>query len=240
MNIAKLKIDEFLERHPRIRARPTDSSGLIFEGTHELNAIYPGGNLILETINLRILAERPQANYIHVWETGGVIPRSPDYHVNDNGTLCLGSPLKLISLCEENHSLNHFFEMCVEPFLYRILHKLKFDYCPGGELEHGSKGVVYDYCELLGLREAQDVVQALNLLSLRKRLANKERCPCGCNLRLGKCNYNDRLKHFRKLASRGWFRGQLSLHFAAIQRAMETERKCRRERHRSHPKQSEE
>ena len=233
MNIAQLEIDEFLERYPRIRARPTRGVGLVFEGTHELNAIYPDAHPIIETIELRIVVERPQADHIHVWETGGVIPKSSDYHVNDTGTLCLGSPLKLLSLCEANHSLTYFFEICVEPFLYRILHKLRFEYCPGGELAHGSEGVAADYCELLDLQTPQEVVQALNLLSLKKRLANKKPCPCGCKLRLGKCSYNDRLKQLRKLASRGWFHGQLSLHFDAIQREMETERRRCRERHRS-------
>ncbi len=142
-----------------------------------------------------------------VTETGGKIPRDGHHHVNGDGTLCLGSPLRLLLTLSKQPDLLGFAERCIVPFVYAISHKIKY----GGpfifdELAHGNAGVLTDYRDLFHLRGDQEVKLAWLLLSLKPRLANKRRCPCGCGQRLGRCSFRFRLKFFRKLAPRKWFR----------------------------------
>jgi hypothetical protein len=75
-----------------------------------------------------------------------------------------------------------------------------------GELAHGDQGIVDDYSAMLGLKERHQVTQAIHLLGLKKRLANKKPCPCGCGKRLGSCPFHHKLNEFRKMAPVSWFK----------------------------------
>jgi hypothetical protein len=68
------------------------------------------------------------------------------------------------------------------------------------------EGVIDDYAKLFGLQEREQVIRALDLLGMKRRIANKKPCPCGCGRRLGRCSFNVSLGKFRDWASRTWFR----------------------------------
>ncbi len=135
------------------------------------------------------------------------IPRNGEYHVNGDGTLCLGSPLRLLVRISKAPTVNGFVEFCLVPYLFAASYKLKnggrflFD-----ELDHGLPGMLTDYKNMLGLKEPEQVCEALRLLGMKKRRANKRPCPCSCGIRLGKCRFNFRLRDLRKLSDRPWFR----------------------------------
>ena len=144
-----------------------------------------------------------------VVETGRRIPRASDFHVNGDGTLCLGSPLRLMLKLVRHPTIAAFARECLIPYLFAISHKLQFGgVLPFDELAHGTPGVLADYAELFGLKPGQ-VRHALSLLGMRKRDANKQKCPCSCGRRLGCCDFRFRLDRFRELASRGRFREEL-------------------------------
>lgn len=135
------------------------------------------------------------------------IPRDGKFHVNNDDTLCLGSPLSLLKKIANSPSLSGFAETCVVPFLYAVSNKLQ----NGGdfafsELAHGKKGVLDDYMEVLGLKRPEDVHKALDLLGMKRRLANKRACPCNCGKRLGSCFFHKKLNEFRRLAPRSWYK----------------------------------
>ena len=97
------------------------------------------------------------------------------------------------------------------PYLFAMSHKLQ----SGGpfafdELQHGTKGILIDYADLFGLKTPEQARYALALLGMKKRRANKQPCPCDCGKRLGQCKFNARLRQFRQIASRGWFRTSAS------------------------------
>ncbi len=52
--------------------------------------------------------------------------------------------------------------------------------------------------------------QAILMLGVRKRIANKRPCPCGCNNRLGACSLHHKLNDFRKMAPASWFKAQMA------------------------------
>lgn len=142
-----------------------------------------------------------------VIETAGRIPRDGNHHVNPDGTLCLGSRLRLIWILSKTPTLVGYAEKCLVPYLYSISHKLRFGgRFPFDELEHDSPGELKDYADLFGLKRSEQAKRALELLGMKKRRANKRLCPCGCGKRLGRCQFNFRLQKFRLLANRSWFK----------------------------------
>jgi len=79
-----------------------------------------------------------------------------------------------------------------------------------GTLLFGNKGEINDYCSIFGLKTPEQVLPTINLLGIKKRHANKQPCPCGCGLRLGKCRLHYRLNEFRKLECRTYYRSLAS------------------------------
>ncbi|MCB2184648.1 MAG: hypothetical protein KQH63_21705 [Desulfobulbaceae bacterium] len=179
------------------------------EGSFSFSAETRGYERIDDTYQLKIIIPDAFPGELpSVIETGGKIPRDGNYHVNPgNNTLCLGSPLRLFFLIREERTLVKFAEKCLVPYLYAISHRLRFggDF-PFGELAHGQEGIVFDYMNLFRLKSREQVLSTLEILSKRKRVANKRPCPCGCRKSLGSCDFRWKINKFRLVASRRWFR----------------------------------
>jgi len=190
--------------------RPAAGKAFLLKGRFAFTARSVKGEEITDAFMLTIEVphEFPMA-LPQVVETGERIPRTADFHLNSDGTLCLGSPLRLLLTLSQQPTLIGFAEKCLVPYLFAISRKLK----DGGplafdELAHGSKGLLADYVDLFRLKNPEQADYALKLLGMKKRRANKLPCPCGCEIRLGRCRFNWRLRQFRSLASRSWFRAQ--------------------------------
>lgn len=206
-------IQEFLHKYPRMAIKPLSVGSLVtLNGVFNFSAKFNNRNEITDSYSLRILVPAAFPRDVpEVTEIGHKIPRNGDYHVNSNGTLCLGSRLRLLLQISSKPTLSGFAEECLIPYLYAASYKLKF----GGkflfsELQHGTMGELRDYVDLFGLKDLEQVSSALRLLAVKKRIANKYPCPCGCGRRLGKCSFNDKLKKFRDLADRDWFKKLVS------------------------------
>lgn len=202
---------EFLRSYPKMAIRPSSGGDLRLKGSFEFAAHHAKAGDIQDSFALEIIIprsfpkERPR-----VTETGGRIPRIGEYHVNPgDNTLCLGSPLSLLLKLSKKPTLEGFAESCIVPYLFAISRKLKNGGpLAFGELAHGREGILNDYASLFGLKNPAQVKYALELLGMKKRCANKLPCPCGCRFRLGQCRFNIRLRQFRALASRNWFKAE--------------------------------
>jgi hypothetical protein len=190
---------------------PITGSKLALEGEFQFVATAKDRVEISDSYRLRItVSNQFPAAVPDVVELGNRIPRKSDFHVNPDGTLCLGSPLRLLLKLSAQPTLPGFASSCLVPYLYAISHKLRFGgELPFSELKHGKTGEIEDYMELLALKRPEQVQWAIRLLGMKKQRANKAPCPCGCGQRLGRCSFNKRLRGIRQLASRSWFR-QLS------------------------------
>lgn len=201
-------LSQFLRDYPGMSTAPCPDAGVYLRGRFRFKASVSGGEEIDDFYKLEIVVpdEFPQA-LPKVTETDGKIPRDGNFHVNPDGTLCLGSPLRLLRKVHRSPSLTGFADKCLVPYLYAVSYKLMHggDFV-FGELAHGAQGIVDDYSEMLGLKERQQVTQAIHLLGLKKRLANKKLCPCGCGKRLGACPFHHKLNEFRKMAPASWFK----------------------------------
>jgi len=205
---------QFLKDYPGMSIAPSTSSNLVFKGSFSFTIKGKGESQIVDSYQLKISvpATFPKA-LPKVFETDNKIPRNGNYHVNYDNTLCLGSPLRLMQKISQNPTLVGFSESCLVPYLYAVSFKLQ----NGGdfifsELAHGRNGIIADYLELFSLKTPNQVMQTLNLLGMKQRIANKKPCPCGCGNRLAKCSFHKKLNSYRKIANRNWFRK----HFANI------------------------
>ena len=201
---------EFLRLYPRMSLAPIRGAGLTLEGQFDFTAQLEGDIEITDSFRLRIdIPKNFPADIPTVMEPSRKIPRDGRHHVNDDGSLCLGSPLRLRWKLTNNPSLVGFAADCLIPYFYAIFYKLKHGKFPFGELPHGGAGLVQDYAVLFRLENKEQILKAFQLLGLKRRIANKKDCPCGCGLRLGKCRFRNKINKYRYWASRFWFRSHL-------------------------------
>ena len=203
-------LNDFLRDYPGMAPRPVaGKAATVLRGRFAFAGARPGWTEIADAYELAITVPGDfPASLPTVVETGGRIPHTGDYHVNrDDGTLCLGSPLGLMLRLAQEPTLPGFASRCLVPYLYAISHKLTHGGpLPFGELAHGAEGVLADYKALFHLRDGEAVFATLKLLGMKKRLANKRTCPCGCGRRVGRCDFNARVREFRRIAGRKWYR----------------------------------
>ncbi|ODT02996.1 MAG: hypothetical protein ABS52_11185 [Gemmatimonadetes bacterium SCN 70-22] len=121
-----------------------------------------------------------------VFETKGRVP--PTFHRNPDTTLCLGSPIALRFAIEEEPTIGGFIDRVVVPYLYSHAYFVRFDRMPFGELAHGAAGLEDDVRRLFRLPPGTNAEEFLRLASLKRRHANKRRCPCRSGVRVGRCH----------------------------------------------------
>lgn len=202
---------EFIRDYKLMAIRPRAGKTPLLKGRFEFRAKHSEAGEVEDAFDLKIdVPPTFPKDLPTVTETGNRIPRTQTYHVNQTDwTLCLGSPLRLLVLLSEKPSLTSFAEKCLVPYLFAISQKLSRGVpLPFGQLDHGAPGALADYQALFGLKSAEQALATLRVLGQKKRLANKQPCPCGCRLRLGRCPFRNRLPRYRALASRPWFRAQ--------------------------------
>lgn len=206
----KIGLDDFLLNNPGMVLAPSRNSEIVVKGIFKFRAAPMNGMEIEDSYHLQIIIpiKFPKA-VPKVYELDEKIKREPDNHVNDEGSLCLGSPLRIMMHIAQRPTLEMFGQKLIVPYLYATsLRRITGAKMVFGELAHARVGLFQDYSEIFRLRTVVQVKDALNQLGLRKRIANKRLCPCGCGLRLGRCKYRFYLNRFRYVASRGWFREQ--------------------------------
>jgi len=201
--------DTFLQDNPLIRQLPVRNDGSItLEGKVYLNHCYREYPLVEQAVQLRItIPKQYPKEPLTFEEIGGFIPKNGDYHVNPDGSLCLGSPFKVMKAISINSDLNTFFNQFFIQYIYAVIlkinHGIDFVF---GELKHGNQGEFEDLATVFNLNDKHKVLACLDALTLRKRIANKKKCPCRCGVRLGRCHLHNTLNKQRGILSRKWYR----------------------------------
>lgn len=143
-----------------------------------------------------------------VRETAGRIPRR--FHMNSDGSLCLGSATRLRLVLLLSPTLVTFIEQLLIPYLYGFSFYERKGFLPFGELGHGKKGLLADFSELFGIEGSDATLEMIRFTSMKRRLANKQLCPCGSGRRVGRC-HNLKINALRSKLGRAWFRKQYGL-----------------------------
>jgi hypothetical protein len=204
------QIDEILDAFPELFRRPDEEGCTTLKG-RIIRATEYQGEIVEWDYRLRIVVPKAfPAELPRVFELDGNIPktRSGIYHVNPDGSLCLGSPMCLMLIAKEATSLLEYFQRVLFPFFHAVTLAIrKGGNLIFGDLQHGKAGLVQEYTELFGLRTETQVKQALFLLGIRPRHANRYDCACGCGKYLRKCDFRFKLNEFRRKGiKRRWFR----------------------------------
>lgn len=181
------------------------------EGRYDIHAQMEGFNEIHDSYALKIVIDEKYPREIpSVFETAGWLPRDLEYHIYSNGSFCLGSEIRLKAMLSETPSIPEFAERILDPFLYSVSYKLKYNRFPNGELAHGEAGLIDDYERMFNVTGKDSVLKVLSALGKKKRVANKLPCPCGCGKKLGNCEFRFSLEKWRRLDRRRFFREHLS------------------------------
>ncbi|TKS61675.1 MAG: hypothetical protein EWM72_00423 [Nitrospira sp.] len=168
-----LGLDRFLCRYRGMDVCPVNGVTLHIEGLFDFTAKSTDHDEITDAFRLRILVPDKFPRYIPlVDELDGRIPRWGAYHINPDGSLCLGSRLRLLATLASDPTLIGFAKNCLVPFLFAISRKLQqggdFAF---GELAHGSFGEIADYMNLFGLETVDQVKRTILYLGMKKRRA---------------------------------------------------------------------
>jgi hypothetical protein len=190
-------------RQPGLRIVPA-ASDLVLAGWLAFTAQIRGKLPISDCyqVELRIPETFPR-RIPAVFEKGDRIPLS--YHHLQDGSLCLGSETRLRLMLCEGLSLVDFIDRCLIPYLYRFSYLAIHGEAPFEDLEHGVSGIKEDLRQLLRAKRESEVLPFIRLLGMKKRHANKERCPCGSGERVGRCHHRH-LNRLRERLGRYWFR----------------------------------
>ncbi|GBH08814.1 hypothetical protein [Pseudomonas syringae] len=197
-------IESFLAEYPRMRFRPTVDGTISLVGRFPFSASAEGLPDLTDEYRIRIdIVDQLDKALPVIYETGGRIPSSIDNHVNGDRTLCLGSPLSQRLKLGAKPTLTRFVELCLVPFLYaQSLREKGIAQFPFGELAHGSQGLIDDYMMIFGVEDTVVLMRLLDLLSMKRRRANKLPCPCGCGRRFARCRLHATANRARAILSR--------------------------------------
>jgi len=190
--------------------RPTSEKGFLIVGKYHFQAKPEDGELISDQFNIRTLVPVTFPSQLPtVWEDGSRIPKKASWHINikTDCSICLGGGLSLRLVAREHASLAGYLENTLVPYLYAVCIRERH----GGpfvfsELSHGGEGLIEEVRDLLVLPSDRAALEIIRLLSMKKRVANKKPCPCGCLQRLGICQLHGKLAQYRNLESRKFYK----------------------------------
>ncbi|MEN8170501.1 MAG: hypothetical protein ABFS08_09785 [Pseudomonadota bacterium] len=193
-------VEGFLAHNSKMNLSPISDGEMVhMSGIMDFNISYNGYPSVKTEyeISISIPEEYPKQPPIFK-EISDRIPKKPEYHINWDDSLCLGSPLRLTISLKECSDFEVYCHNNLYPYIYAVTLKITqgVDWV-FGELAHGTKGEIEDYAEIFGMEGEGKVLDCLAAVYKKKRIANKHPCPCGCSLRLGKCPLHLRINRFR-------------------------------------------
>ena len=208
-------IEALLEKQRGMSLTPSWDKGFLITGEYRFQAKPEGGELVSDQFAVRILVPDTFPSQLPtVWEVGSRIPKKADWHINIKAdcSICLGGGLSLRLVVQEYSDLTSYLENTLVPYLYAVCIRERH----GGpfifsELSHGGKGLIEEVRDLLVLPSNKAALEVIRLLSMKKRVANKVPCPCGCRDRFGICQLGGKLHDFRTLEARKFYKDYLQL-----------------------------
>ncbi len=198
-------LDGFRTAYPDMRLGPGRPDQLVLVGQFEFTGSKDG---VAITDQYDVEVEIPKSfplDLPRARERGGRIAST--FHTNPDGSMCLGSPLRLAQRVDAEPTLTGYAESCLVPYLYAHSYLMRHGKLPWDDLPHGDVGILLDYLKMFRARYADEVVAFLALLSGRRRVANKRPCPCSSGRRLGACHART-ISRYRRVWSRAKFRSE--------------------------------
>lgn len=197
-------IEEFIHLFKRMNIVDFNQESTMLCGAIECRI--PNGNHGAIEIFYRLRIDVPH-NYPNevprVFEIGTDIPRLAEYHLNFDGSLCLGSPLRILESIRQDESLVKYAKEFLLPYLYAVSLKQRgvCERMVYGELEHGEQGLFSDYKKCFGVQTNAQVLWVLKLLRKENLDYKNELCPCGCGRSLADCQFRNTIEYWKEVTA---------------------------------------
>ena len=130
-----------------------------------------------------------------MWETEEKIERSASWHVNGDGSCCVGTDARQYHLLRGNISLLNWVERLAIPYLANHKLRLLDKAYASGERSHGLKGVFEEYEELFNDRKDISLLQHLKFITGRSSLGRNQRCFCESGKKYKYCFLRNEQEH---------------------------------------------
>jgi hypothetical protein len=143
----------------------------------------------LDRYGLRIVVPKDFPEELPVvFETTGKIPRTADYHVNPDGSCCIGVKGAIFKWLGKGFPLSSYLRGPLKNYFVFQALKAQGQSWQVGEAEHGNKGI-YDFWKAeLGDLSPTEMVGILAAASKGKCPPKNGKCPCGSRVRSRKCH----------------------------------------------------
>jgi len=179
---------EFAEtknKYPKLSEPETVNEYLVIQGAIDV-IDETGKNWGDYNVRIVILPDYPSSPP-KLFETGGKIKREKDWHINTDGTCCLGPRGKEIQLFTNGGSLITWIDSFVFPFLANHTLKNETGEYANKEYSHGAKGILEFYQDEWGMKDEKLVLQTLQTIS-GQRMSRNQKCFCGSSKKYKHCH----------------------------------------------------
>jgi hypothetical protein len=160
------------------------------------------GGRVLDRYQIEVEVPRdgPATGLPVVREVGGRIPRTPDHHVNPDGSACLAVPDEFWYRNPDGLDLLAFLRGSVLNYFIGQSIVAAGGVWPHGERAHGDAGLLEFYASVVGTNDPARVHAFVTMASAKKVRAHWP-CPCGSGRRVLAC-HGGRVHHLRSRLSR--------------------------------------
>lgn len=163
------------------------SKKLTITGIVKLNHSYETDKLIYKIegieFEIRIIISKKRNELPKVFELSKKVPKT--YHKYFNEELCLGYPLYMWGIYNQNKSLDLFINNFIIPYFFRFCCLDVYGHAPVGEYSH-SNGTLEYFKDILEIDKKHIISSMLELYLLDKNVS----CPCESGLPFKNCHFN--------------------------------------------------
>jgi len=182
------QFNDLLRKYGGLKLRRDEGSAVV-SGRLCFKALYDGRSVKdCYDVEMRLPAEYP-ALPPRVREVGNNIPRDPDYHVSEDGTLCLGADLAVLERFYEKPELLWFVDELVVPHLAARSWERNDEVVPWPQLRHEGEGLLEFYKAYFHTNDDLAVLRLLKAI-VRRKCDGRKPCPCGKGKKLARCHAN--------------------------------------------------
>jgi|SRR5438093_1406189 len=175
--------DEVEARYPELHFRVIGDVVRV-RGTFPI--VCEGQVLDRYSVELLLARDHPKSLPL-VREIGGRIPRTPERHVNQDGTACVLLPDQRWEVWPIGSPLLDFLNGPVRNFFLGQSLVERGDPWPFGQWGHGARGIIEYYSGLLDTQDLLVISRYLECL-VAKKVKGHWPCPCGSGKRLRDCH----------------------------------------------------
>lgn len=196
LGVFKKDISDTLIKYPKLNFSFNNDGNIILRG--EIDIFYDNGdNYVSFQVIIEVSKKYPYT-YPMVWEIGKMFPKEQEFHYLYNAALCLDVKQSIAIKAKKGIKLTDFIAKDLIPNLawrYCLLNDIPFD---KKEYEHGLKGVIQEYQEILGTKDDLLLFKCLRAVELNILPERNELCLCGNQKKFKNCHETS-LQHISKI-----------------------------------------